>query len=86
MAKENPTWGYDRIQGALKNVGYHICDTTVGNVLREHGIEPAPVRKGQSTWGTFLRAHWDVIGAVDFTTLEVWARRGLMTYYILVVM
>ena len=34
FAKENPTWGYDRIQGALTNVGYHISDTTVGNVLK----------------------------------------------------
>ena len=45
FAKENPTWGYDRIQGALDNVGYHIADTTVGNILKQHGIEPAPDRK-----------------------------------------
>ena len=38
FAKENPTWGYDRIQGALANVGYRICDTTVGNILKAHGI------------------------------------------------
>lgn len=44
FAKENPSWGYDRIQGALANVGYHITDTTVGNVLKAHGIEPAPQR------------------------------------------
>ena len=43
MAKENPTWGYDRIQGALANLGHHISDQTVGNILAEHGIEPAPV-------------------------------------------
>ena len=49
MAKENASWGYDRIQGALKNVGYHISDTTVGNVLKDHGIEPAPDRIGRST-------------------------------------
>src|SRR5450631_1823694 len=42
FARENPTWGYDRIQGALDNVGYHISDKTVGNVLKAHGIEPAP--------------------------------------------
>ena len=38
FAKENPSWGYDRIQGALANVGYHISDSTVGNVLKQHGI------------------------------------------------
>ncbi|QDU92380.1 hypothetical protein Pla8534_01260 [Lignipirellula cremea] len=36
FAQENPSWGYDRIQGALANVGYHISDTTVGNVLKQH--------------------------------------------------
>ena len=40
MARENPTWGYDRIQGALANLGHRISDTTVGNILRDHGIEP----------------------------------------------
>jgi hypothetical protein len=45
FAKENHDWGYDRIQGALANVGYHISDTTVANVLKQHGVEPAPDRK-----------------------------------------
>ncbi len=40
IAKENPTRGYDRIQGALANVGYHVSDQTVGNILKEHGIQP----------------------------------------------
>jgi len=40
FAKENPTWGYDRIQGALSNIGYHIANSTVANVLKAHGIEP----------------------------------------------
>ena len=71
FAQENPTWGYDRIQGALANVGYHICDTTVGNILKAHGIEPAPDRERRTTWRTFLKAHWDSISAADFTTVEV---------------
>lgn len=86
FAKENPAWGYDRIQGALDNVGYHISDTTVGNVLKSHGIEPAPDRQRQTTWATFLKAHWDVLAAIDFTTVEVWSRRGLVTFYQLFVM
>ncbi|MDA9840682.1 hypothetical protein N9C08_02485 [Rubripirellula sp.] len=45
FAKKNPTWGYNRISGALSNVGYHITDTTTGNILKAHGIEPAPARK-----------------------------------------
>ena len=86
FAQENPTWGFDRIQGALANVGYAISDTTVGNVLKQHGIQPAPDRKRQTTWATFLKAHWEVLAAIDFTTVEVWTRRGLVTYYLLFVM
>ncbi len=86
FAQQNPSWGYDRIQGGLANLGYHICDTTVGNVLKAHGIEPAPDRQRQTTWATFLKAHWDVLAAIDFTTIEVWTRGGLVTYYLLFVM
>jgi len=86
FARENPSWGYDCIQGGLANLGYHICDTTVGNVLKAHGIEPAPDRKRPTTWATFLKAHWDVLAAIDFTTIEVWARGGLVTYYLLFMM
>jgi len=86
LAKENPTWGYDRIVGALANLDHHVSDTTVGNVLRAHGIEPAPERKRQTTWKTFLSAHWDVLSSIDFTTVEVWTRGGLVTFYLLFVM
>ena len=66
FAKDNPAWGYDRIQGALKNLGYHIADSTVANVLKAHGIEPAPDRQRTPAWSTFLKAHWDSIFATDF--------------------
>ena len=85
MAWENPTWGYDRIQGALANLGRKISDQTVGNILKEHGIEPVPDRKRQTTWKTFLKAHWDYFAAIDFTTIEVWTKGGLVTYYLLFV-
>ncbi len=86
VARENSSWGYDRIQGALANLGHKISDTTVGNILREHGIEPVPERKRQSTWKEFLEAHWDALGAIDFTTIEVWTKSGLVTFYLLFVM
>jgi transposase InsO family protein len=86
IAQENPTWGYDRIQGALANLGHDISDQTVGNILKRHGIEPAPDRKRQTTWKTFIKSHWDVLGAIDFTTIEVWTTGGLITYYVLFVM
>ena len=85
MAKENP-WGYDRIQGALANPGHCVSDRTVGNILKAHGIEPAPDRRRQSTWKTFLEAHWDVLASIDFTTIEVWTKSGLVTCYLLFVM
>jgi putative transposase len=86
MAKENPTWGYNRIQGALTNLGHKISDAGIGNILKEHEIEPAPERRKQTTWKTFLEAHWDVLAAIDFTTIEVWTKNGLRTFYLLFVM
>ena len=86
FSKENPTWGADRIQGSLANVGYHITDTTVRNVLKANGIEPVPNRPASMSWQTFLKAHWEAIFAVDFTTVEVWTKTGLTTFYVLVVM
>ena len=58
----------------------------MGNVLKAHGIEPAPDRQRTPAWSTFLKAHWDSIFATDFTTVEVWTRSGLVTFYVLVVM
>lgn len=86
LANESPTWGYDRIQGGLANVGYQISDTTVRNVLKAHGIEPAPERQRTGSWSTFLKAHWEVLAAIDFTTIEIWTRGGLVTFYLLFVM
>jgi len=86
LARENPAWGYNRIQGALANLGHDISDQTVGNILKAHGIEPAPDRKRQTTWATFLKSHWDVLASIDFTTIEVWTKGGLVTYYLLFVM
>lgn len=74
MTRDNPTWGYDRIQGALANLGHAISDTAVGNILKQHGIEPAPERKRQTTWKTFIQAHWDVMAAIDFTTIKTGQR------------
>ena len=86
LARENPTWGYDRIEGALANLGYQVSDQTVGNILKAHGIEPAPQRRPHTTWTTFLKAHGDVLAAIDFTTIEVWTKNGLVTFYLLFVM
>jgi hypothetical protein len=83
FAQENRTWGYDRIVGALKNVGYRVSDQTVGNILKRHDLPPAPQRKKTTTWREFIRTHQDLLVGTDFFTAEVWTMCGLVTYYIL---
>jgi putative transposase len=83
MAQENRSWGYDRIVGALKHLGYTISDQTVGNILKRHGILPAPERKKTTTWKEFIRTHMDVLVATDVFTAEIWTTAGLVTYYVL---
>ena len=83
IARENRSWGYDRIVGALANLGLTVSAQTVGNVLKRHGIPPAPERKTTTTWKEFIRTHMDVLVATDFFTAEVWTLGGLVTYYVL---
>jgi transposase InsO family protein len=84
MARENADWGYDRIVGALSNLGHHVSDQTVGNILRRHGIAPAPKRGQTTTWKDFIAAHMNVLAGADFFTVEVLTWHGLATYYVLV--
>ena len=83
MAKENPTWGYDRIVGAMANLGHKLSDETVGNILRRNDIPPALKRKQTTSWKDFIRAHMAVMAATDFFTAEVLTLKGLNTYYVL---
>jgi len=83
IAKENDDWGYDRIVGALANLGYKVCDQTVCNVLHRNGLPPAPERKRTTTWSAFIRIHLALLAGTDFFTAEVLTPRGLVTYYVL---
>jgi transposase InsO family protein len=83
MARENNDWGYDRIAGALQNLGHDVSDQTVGNILRRFGIGPAPKRRQQMGWAEFIRSHMAVLAGIDFFTVEVLTWRGLATYYVL---
>ena len=76
MARENRSWGYDRIVGALANLGYTISDQTVANILKRHSIPPVPERKKTVTWLEFVRIHMDVLRATDCLTSERWAWCG----------
>jgi putative transposase len=82
LAKENPSWGYDRIVGALANLGHQVSDQTVGNILRRHGTAPAPQRKNTVGWKDFIRTHLEVMAATDFFTAEVLTGKGPVTYYV----
>ena len=66
LAKENKSWGYDRIAGALANLGHEVADQTVGNILKRHGIPLAPERRKTATWREFIRSHMDVLAATVF--------------------
>jgi putative transposase len=83
LAEENRTWGYRRIQGAIANLGHVLAYTTIANILKRHGIEPAPERNRRTTWKEFLDRHWDQLIATDFFTVEVWTCSGLTRFVVL---
>ena len=65
VAQENPTWGYTRLRGALKNLGHELGRNTIKRLLAEHGIAPAPERGRSMSWSTFIKAHWGAIAATE---------------------
>ncbi|MFZ1005310.1 MAG: integrase core domain-containing protein [Candidatus Sulfotelmatobacter sp.] len=83
MAEENRDWGYGRIQGALSNLGHQIARSTIADILKRKGLEPAPERSRKTTWKQFLSRHWELIVAADFFTVEVWTRKGLQRFMVL---
>ena len=68
MARENSGWGYDRIVGALANLGHRLSDQTVKNILRRHGIAPAPKRSQVTSWKDFLATHMGLSSLVPLRT------------------
>ena len=73
------------MQGALKNVGFIVGRNTIKRILREQGIEPAPLRRREYSWATFIRAHVSALAAADFFTVEVLSLVGLVRYHVLFV-
>ncbi len=69
LARENPGWGYRRIQGELVGLGVSLAASTVWEILRREGIEPAP-RRLESSWAEFLRRQAASILECDFLTVD----------------
>ena len=85
LLQENPQCGSDRVVGALANLGIRLTDTTIDNIRKRNGLEPAPLRELKANWDTFLKAHWEGLLAADFFTTEVLCLRGMVRCYTLFV-
>jgi transposase InsO family protein len=85
LARENRSWGYTRIQGALANLRHEVGRGTIAAVLKAAGMDPAPERRQGTTWKEFLKTHWEVLAATDFFTVELWTAKGLIRYHVLFV-
>jgi hypothetical protein len=75
IARENPSWGYDRIVGAMTNLGYKVSDQTVSSILRRHDIPPAPNGSRRPVGETLSVRIWQIVGT-DFFTAEVLTLKG----------
>jgi putative transposase len=70
LARENPKWGYRRIHGELAGPGVTVAASTVWEILKTNGIDPAP-RRTAPTWSQFLRSQAEAILACDFFSVDL---------------
>ena len=80
LARENPRWGYSKIEGELLKLGFKVSRTTLQNTLRRNNILPSPFRGGSISWRHLMAHYRDQILATDFFTVET---IGLQTLYVL---
>jgi putative transposase len=80
LARENPRWGYGKIQGELVKLSFKVSQPTVRNILNRHGIQPTQVRNGSIGWHHLMAHYKEQILACDFFTVET---IHLQTIYVL---
>ena len=83
MAKENPRWGYGKIQGELLKLSYTVSESAVRDVLKRHHIQPALKRNGSESWHQFMAHYKEQILACDFFTVDtLWLKRLYVLFFI----
>ena len=81
LAKENPRWGYGKIEGELCKLGFDASQTTIRDILKRHNIQPAPVRNGSICWKNLLTHYKDQLLACDFFTVKTVLLKTLYVFF-----
>lgn len=78
FAEYNPDWGYERIAGTMRYLGYDVCASTIRNILNAHGIIPDPERRLRGDWSQFIETQQYLTVSTDFAQVEIVTPYGLV--------